>query len=250
MMTSPLYKGLGLANGMMPESGDPDPVPGSKVTLPGFPGIPLYVPKDTKHLMISDTRKINPATGQPFKNAGSMSAKVNPDVVSAIARQALAKGVDPDTALAIALQETHMGNKNPEVGSAWSYFPDEGIADEYERGANSMVKAMMEKAAYAKQLGFDKKGEDFIWQAYNGYGKLKPMLSTNKVENYYGVPVTRDRPLDMAKNPVYGKTIISLRDELIKKNPEIQALIKKEMTAKKATPVQSPALAYSGSKEY
>ena len=249
-MTSPLYKGLGLASGMAPqEGGDPDPAPGSKVSIPGFPGMPLNVPKDIKHLMISDTRKINPATGQPFKKPGGMSAKVNPDVVSAIARQAINKGVDPDTALAIALQETHMGNFNEEVGSAWSYFPDEGIKDPYERGANSMVKAMKEKAAYAKQLGFDKKGEDFLWQAYNGYGKLKPRQSNAVSENYYEIPVTRQNPLDMAKNPVYGKTILSLRDELIKKNPEIQALIKKEMTSRKATPVQSPALAYSN-KEY
>lgn len=253
MINSPLYKNLGLAGGMdaLMGGGD-DPIPPRRraVIDNKFQDMPLYVPKDTQlKMLIQDSRKMNPATGQPFKTPGALTSNVNPNVVSLIARQALSKGVDPNTALAIALQETHMGNKNEDVGSAWSYLPDEGIDDPYEKGANSMVKALTEKLAYAKQLGYDKKGEAYALQAYNGYGKLKPQLSANQKEYYYGIPVTKDHPLNMAENPVYGKTIMSIRDEIIKKHPQIQALIKKEQEGRRDKPMQSPALAYADSKE-
>lgn len=253
---SPLYKGLGLPNGMEGLfSGDPEPkmkpantaVPA--VINPNAPDIPLYIPKDTvRPIQIQDARKINPATGQPFRKGGAMTANVNPNVVNAIIKQAMNKGVDPNTALAIALQETHMGNQNENVGSAWSTFPDEGIEDPYEQGANSMVKTLVDKLAYAKRLGYDKKGEAFALQAYNGYGKLTPRQTTgNPTEYFYEIPTTRSNPLNMAQNPVYGKTIMSLRDEIIKKNPELQALIKKAMTAKQGqqAPMQAPVMAYS-----
>jgi len=63
---------------------------------------------------------------------------------------------------------------------------------------------------------------------FNGMGKLFPRTKINGVsqpENYYGLRVTQDNPLDMRKNPVYGKTIQDLRDNVIKTSPEIQGLI-------------------------
>lgn len=250
---SPLFKGLGLASGMgAPETGGgSDPLSPFSETYAFKPKQAPLSAKQIAKLKIIDTRKINPANGQPFKKPGAMSASVNPNVVSAIIRQAVSKGVDPNTALAIAMQETHMGNKNENVGSAWSTFSDEGIDDPYEQGANSMVKALVDKLAYAKRLGYDKKGEAFALQAYNGYGKLKPQQTTgNPTEYFYEMPVTRSNPLNMAQNPVYGKTIMSLRDEVISKNPELQALIQKELAARQAQqkqqqPMQAPVLAYA-----
>lgn len=256
MMTSPLFRNLGLASGLDGLDGDP-PVKGASKFVPGntmlpsialedTPDMPLYKPKDSfVPIKISDTRKVNPATGQPFKKGAPMSANVNPRVASMIIDQAMKKGIDPNTALAIALQETHMGNKNENVGSAWSYLPDEGIEDPYEQGANSMMKAITEKMAYAKQLGYDKKGEAYALQAYNGYGKLIPRnTAPGAVESFYEIPTTRANPLNMAHNPVYGKNIISVRDEIIRRNPELQALVQKAMTKRKAPPMQAPVTAY------
>jgi hypothetical protein len=251
MMQSPLFQGLGLPSGLnaLTESEDPLPMPPSKsgqkrVVLPGFENMPLYKPEDTSILKINDARKINPATGQPFKNAGAMTAKVNPKYVSMVIKHAVNKGMDPNTALAIALQETKIGNLNENMGSAWSTFPDEGIDDPYEQGANSLVKALADKLSYAKRLGYDKKGEAYALQAYNGYGKLVPQnTAPGAVQSFYEVPVSRSKPLNMAENPVYGKTIMSLRDEVVKGNPELQALIKKELASRKNEPLQAPVLA-------
>jgi hypothetical protein len=259
---SPLFQNLGLASGMnpldAPETGDPKPgaaklpaqpvlpAPGAKVVIPGAADMPLYKPEDTVHLKIQDTRKVNPATGQPFKDGGPMTTAVNPKYASYIIKHALSKGVDPNTALAIGLQETKMGNMNENMGSAWGTFADEGIEDPYEQGANTMVKALADKLAYAKRLGYDKKGEAYSLQAYNGYGKLKPQnTDPNATESFYGIPVTHKNPLNMATNPVYGKTIMSLRDEIIKKNPELQKLIQQAMAVNRTTPMTAPALAYN-----
>ncbi len=237
-MNSALFKGLGMASGLDGLNAE-DPVPAGK--------LPLYVPKDTRRLKIQDLRKFNPATGQPWKGDAPMSASVNPDVIDYVIKQAMNKGVDPNTALAIALQETKLGNLNEDVGSAWATLPDSGITNPYEQGANSMVKALVDKLDYAKRLGYDKKGEAFALQAYNGYGKLMPRgagAGVPTTEYYYGIPTTRANPLNMATNPVYGKTIMSVRDEIIKKHPEIQKAIQKAMASRKAQPMESPALAY------
>lgn len=240
-MNSALFKSLGMASGLDGLNAE-DPVP------PGGEKLPLYVPKDTRRLKIQDLRKLNPATGQPWKGDAPMSASVNPDVIDFVIKQAMNKGVDPNTALAIALQETKLGNLNEDVGSAWATLPDQGIENPYEQGANSMVKALADKLDYAKRLGYDKKGEAFALQAYNGYGKLMPRgvgAGVPTTEYYYGIPTTRSNPLNMATNPVYGKTVMSVRDEIIKKHPEIQKAIQKAMASRKTVPMQSPALAYT-----
>lgn len=250
MIGSSLFKNLGLASGMDGlASGDPVPPPGSKVVLPGAEDMPLYTPKDTRKLKIEDLRKINPATGAPFKQGGAMSASVNADVVNHIINQSLAKGIDPNTALAIAMQETKMGNLNENIGSAWSTFPDSGIEDPYEQGANSMMKALVDKLDYAKRLGYDKKGEAYALQAYNGYGKLMPQnTAPGAVESFYEIPVSRKNPLNMATNPVYGKTIMSLRDEVIKKHPDLQKMIQQATAKRKAKPMAAPGVAYASTK--
>lgn len=250
MITSPLFKNLGMASGLGGVGpSDPDPTnpfsSASPYALNPIQSLPAPIEKAIAKMQIRDTRRINPATGAPFKNIGANSADVNPEVAKFVIKQAMNKGVDPNTALAIALQETKMGNLNENLGSAWSTFPDEGISDPYEQGANTLVKALKDKLAYAKQLGYDKKGEAYALQAYNGYGKLFPKnTNKNATEYYYGIPVSHQNPLNMAKNPIYGKNIISVRDEIIKKHPQLQELIKAEMASRQKA-MQSPALAYA-----
>lgn len=187
--------------------------------------IPLYVPKDTiRKVKLEDKRKMNPATNTPYKIPGGQTASADIPTLTAIIAHAKAKGIDPYTALAIAHQETKYGKEHKNLGSAWMTYPDEGITDELEQNANMLAKAIKEKLAYAKQLGFDKKGEEYALQAYNGYGKVFPRFQ-GESDSFYGIPITRNKPLNMRENPVYGRTIKSLRDEIIKKNPEIIDLV-------------------------
>ncbi len=62
---------------------------------------------------------------------------------------------------------------------------------------------------------------------YNGMGKLGVQRMNGKPTptKYYGLDVTEKAPLDLKKNPLYGKTIQDLRDNVIKKNPRIQKLL-------------------------
>jgi hypothetical protein len=200
----------------------PKPVSGS---------LPLYKPKDVNIIQIDDKRELNPATGQPFKVKGTKSIKANQEDISAIVSQAKSLGVDPYTALAVALQETEIGRLDPNYGSAWATFPDEGIEDEKQQNANILAKTIKEKLAYAKELKSKGKigdGEAFELQAYNGLGVLKPRLEVEgklQGESYYGLPVTEKNPLDLRKNPVYGKYIMQLRDEVLKSNPMIRKIV-------------------------
>lgn len=196
------------------------------------PPITLYKPTDTTRLIqLQDKRSINPATGTPYKTPGSKGIKTNEEDVKAIIAHAKAKGVDPRTALAIALQETNIGQLNPNYGSAWSTFADEGLPEGRDAYANVLAKAIKEKMSYANELrgkGILPKGEEYDLQTYNGLGKLSPTASIGgQVQNasYYGIPVTAHSPLDLKKNPAYGKIVRQLRDEVIGNNADISRLI-------------------------
>lgn len=196
-----------------------------------IPGQPAVAAPPVNRLSFTDNRTINPATGKPFKSGkGGKSASADEDTLTAIISHAKAKGVDPYDALAIALQETEFGRLDPNYGSAWSTFADDGIEGERDQNANILAKALKEKLSYAKKLGLDKKGEAHMLQVYNGYGVLKPTMKIGdkwQDASYYEIPVTSDQPLDLRQNPAYGKTVISLRDEILKKDKRIAALIEK-----------------------
>jgi hypothetical protein len=197
------------------------------------PPLKLYKPKDTiKYVQIDDKRKINPATGKPFKKIGSKSVKVGPQEIQNIIGQAKAQGVNPLTALAVALQETNLGQSDDNLGHVigkdnWKNLP-KGLPEDQE-AAFMLVSTLKNKLALAKRLGYDKKGEDFALQAYNGYGNLYPSTEADyhggNQPSFYEIPVSKKKPLKLSENPAYGKTIISLRDELLKNNDTINELI-------------------------
>lgn len=198
----------------------------------GDSGIKLYKPTDTTRLIqLNDNRKINPATGTPYKTPGSKGIKANQEDVTTIIAHAKANGIDPKTALAIALQETNIGQLDPNYGSAWSTFADQGMPEGRHQYANVLAKAIKEKMAYATELrkkGILPEGEEYDLQTYNGLGMLRPTASVggkSQDASYYGIPVTSQHPLDLKKNPAYGKVVRQLRDEVIANNPEILKLI-------------------------
>lgn len=217
---------------VIPPTGGPGPVPPKK--NPGF-------------LDIQDARKISPTTGKPFKEMGGKTVNADPAILKAIIAHAKAKGLNPYDALAIAMQETEFGKRDPNWGRAYSYDPDKGIdpKDINNIEASRLTNALKEKVAYAAQLqksGKIKPGESYALQAYNGYGDLRKNLMEvggKKVpQNYYGVPVTGDTPMLMSQNPLYGKTVISLRDEILKKHPGVKQLV--DTTPAYAAPGTAP----------
>lgn len=217
-MQSPLFKGLGVSSGLSvkPEGND-DP-------------LPLYKPKDTTIINLEDKRKNNPVTGLPFKTGQNKSLKIDQGVVSDIIAHSKANGIDPYTALAVSYQESGLDknrpfNLNPDFYGKAFGGPEEGV--------NSLVKQLQ----YAKSLqnkGTIPEGEEFYLQGNNGYGKIKKgHQDLEGSRSIYGMPIP-DEGIDFAKKPLYGKTIMSLRDEILKNNPQIKSLIENTPAYKKA----------------
>lgn len=182
----------------------------------------LVLPPDTvKKIRLNDMRKINPSTGKPFLSTGNKTIDVDPDVVKNIIHEAKAKGIDPYTALAISYQENHLDknapfNLNPQVYGTPTGGPKKG------------VETIFSQLQYAKGLqdkGLISPGEDYLLQGYNGYGKIHKGHADLEGSNHiYGYPIP-DEGIDFRHNPLYGKTIISLRDEILKKHPDIIKMV-------------------------
>lgn len=176
------------------------------------------------HLTIKDTRKIDAASNTPITHKNRKDAKVNPGLVKNIIREAKFQGVDPYTALAIAYQESDLGA----IETFDNPFQVLEITTKDKDLVKKGVSFLKEKINYGKKLG--KKTEEEILQSYNGYGKIKPYRRTANGplldRKMYGIDVTNG--LDMSKNPVYGKRIIDLRDNVLKTHPEIVKLVDSE----------------------
>lgn len=194
---------------------------------------PFVKPKEIEKVEFQDNRKINPVTGKPFKKPGTRNSSTTDDVIKTIVSHAKAQNVDPYTALAVSLQETNFGQGNDDYGHIINDSPltreKYGNLSNQDWYGAALASTINEKLAYGKQLGYDKKGEDYQLQAYNGYGKLTPNTESNYYErqtpSFYGVPVSKNKPLDLSKNPAWGKTVISLRDSVIKPNPRLKEII-------------------------
>lgn len=219
----------------MQQGGIPPMVPG-----PSSGTVTIYQPQDViKTIRLEDKRKINPATGKPFQKTGTKSTTVKEGDVKKIVAHAKAQGVDPYTILAITLQESNINAKDGDFGHVdevdQSNIPN-SVPDE-ELNKYIISRAFKDKMEYANTLikqGKLPNTEAYRIQAYNGLGKLFPGTEDWNGRNraFYEIPVTNRNPLDLRKNPAYGKTIISLRDSVIKTNPDIVKAIEQAEAAK------------------
>ncbi len=82
--------------------------------------------------------------------------------------------------------------------------------------AEFAAKVLKMKMDYANRLGMNQDEAQQL-QAWNGYGKIG-----EGIKKGYGMDTSN---LDTKTNPVYGKRIIDLRENVIKKNPEIMRMI-------------------------
>ena len=201
--------------------GGGDPVPKAAVAVPGADGMPLYIPQDTRNIKINDTRQFNPTTGNPLGDRERKTVNTDPELIKNIVAHAKAKGIDPLTALAISYQETGLNkdapfNLNPDVYGKPTGGPQEG------------VQSMVGQFQYAKDLqkrGIVPNTEEYLLQGYNGYGRIsKGHADLEGASRIYGYPIPAEG-INLGKNPLYGKTVISLR-ELLKNHPQIQDIVK------------------------
>ncbi len=202
-------------------------------------------------IKIKDRRKIDYVSKKPIGEKNNLSGEYDEEIVDRIIKSAKAHNIDPYTALAMGLQETQLGQgrfkNNPlHFNTVESFSADNKFID-------TSMKYLVEKFDYAKKL--NKKGEADIIQSWNGYGKypldydligfenyinnnnidIMDDKAVNKVKNQFIIPtnaygriITKDNPLDMNKEPVYGQKILDIRDNILKKDPLISRKIKKD----------------------
>lgn len=171
---------------------------------PSPPTTDMQAPKYVYDIDVFDNRP----------NGTKINAKTNANIIKDIVKEAKLAGIDPYTALAMSMQETGLGN-------GWVDNPFHLSTPKTENTVRESMQFLKDKFIYAKRLG--KKTEPEILQAWNGYGKITPK-SEYGGNWYYGVDVSKN-PIDMNKTPVYGNRIIDLRENVIKKNPQIIKMV-------------------------
>ena len=167
---------------------------------------------------LKDTRKVRATTGEKINpNVDLKADKYNKAIIDNIIKKAKAVGVDPSTMLAIALQETNFGKTDSNLGH---------VKKGYKGYPYSYIDFYKQKLNEAKF-----KDELLQIQYYNGLGTVYPETEEDyhgyEMQKIYGVPLPASG-INMRKNPLYGKQIIDLRDNVILKNPYIQKALKQK----------------------
>lgn len=180
-----------------------------------FSGLGQNEPSDGGKLKIVDSRKTDPITKKNVQDSGRLNADASTEIINHIINAANKYGVDPYTALAIAHQETGLA-----AGGDTEWNPFHLLDNRADDLISDGMRQLKDKFEYARKLG--KKDEADVIQAFNGYGKIG-VGTEGYGKKFYGLDVTQ--PLDMNKNPVYGKRIIDIRDNILKMNPEIVKLV-------------------------
>lgn len=198
-----------------------------------------WMPGDEK-IKISDKRTMNAAANSAIRpNKDLVGGKYDADRISNIASVAKLYGIDPNLLLSIDLQETGFGTIGEDPGSeSIGHTKGYNLSDlktPSKRGSDEDVfddrydffaRAYLEKMAEGKRQGLTDSLD--IIQNYNGRGIITPKTE-NKYHGFdmkeiYGVPLPT-KGISMKQNPLYGKRIFDLRENVIKQNPDLQRLI-------------------------
>jgi len=175
--------------------------------------------KDSKSptFYLEDKRTVRATSNKPINpNIDLMHGNYNRIVAARINEIARKQGVDPATALAVALQESHFGKLDANIGQVNGEIDNPYV----------YLSVLKNKLKLAEKAGAP--NEATALQYYNGLGKLFKDTEANyrgyNAGKYYGVSVPA-AGLDLKQNPLYGKQIIDLRENVIKKNPYLDSLI-------------------------
>lgn len=224
--------------------------------------IPFVQPKT--QVKVKDTRSISATTGKKIDpNKDLVTGNYNTDRISHIIESAKRYNVDPYTLLAMDLQETGLGQgkrilrdrkgipEDSNIPVDVGHLLDSGrgfsipskisskflYKDALDIGyttpeinkivsSDDFTRAYITKINNAKRQGLTDEADQI--QNYNGRGKVFPSTEAGyhgfNMKNIYGVPVPQEG-INMKQNPLYGKRILDLRDNVIKGNPQIADLV-------------------------
>lgn len=186
----------------------------SGVTI-GQSEVPVIIP-------VKDTRIKDLVTQQSVSDKSRLHVNIDSSQAKHIITKAKEYGIDPYTALAMVYQETGFKEEysdNPfNLLSGGRLNPDTADQDFIDLS----MQEMLDKQKLAERLG--KKTDEEIIQAWNGYGKIGGNSFSGTTKKAYGLDVSNE-PLDMNEDPVYGRRVVDIRDNILKQNPEIVKLV-------------------------
>ena len=168
-----------------------------------------------------DTRTNDPVVpGKKLEATRKHDVKgVSREELMKMVNQAKKLNTDPSTAITTALWETNMGQTDPNlVHDLYQIAPTEEGLEGFDAQADMAMQAINRQLALGKRLHpngpFYKQ-----MQAMQGYGKIYPHTERGyyKHDNqaFFGIPVSKDKPLDTSKVFPYGKTIENFRDSVV-----------------------------------
>lgn len=187
-----------------------------------FNGIKPQDKTDYSVIPVKDARITDSVTNKPVAESSRLHVNIDPAQAKHIVEKAKEYGIDPYTALAVAYQETGFKDEykdNPfNLLSGGRYNPDTAGSDLVDLS----MQTMLDKKKIADSLG--KKTDEEVIQAWNGYGKISNTSFGGTVKKVYGIDVT-ENTIDMGKDPIYGKRVVDIRDNILKQNPDIIKLV-------------------------
>jgi hypothetical protein len=193
----------------------------------------IVMPRDYE---LKDNRKINATTGKEINpNRDLIGGKYPSERILNIVKAAKRYNQDPYDLLAVDLQETGLGTSkragNENIGHGRmnmdELIPTKMGSDDESDSYDMFARAFTTKMQYADKLGI--KDPYTKMQVYNGLGKITP--NTEKgyhgfaMQSIYGVPLPKEG-IDMRKNPLYGKRVLDLRDNVLRKDEQLANYIK------------------------
>lgn len=171
-------------------------------------------------IYINDPRKVRLTTGVAIDpKRDLMSGSYDKNIMIDIIKKAKKRNIDPYVGLAIGMQESGLGKIDGNIGHTLDSNRKVDPVSRY-------LDIYLQKQKEADRLGITDPYSRI--QLYNGWGKIFPGTEQKyhgfKMKKIYGVPVPAGG-LDLRKNPLYGKQIIDIMDNILKKNPEIIKLV-------------------------
>jgi hypothetical protein len=176
---------------------------------------------DPRTLNIVDPRKKMATTNQPLRpNSDLVGGKYNSYHLDNLIHEAKRQGLSKKDIMnlsAMGFQETKWAKTDPNIGHVLRKGLDPGSFNQYE----DFVDAYKAKMKEADRLGI--KDPVMRLQVYNGMGTVTPKTEKDyhgfEMQKIYGVPIPKGG-INMKKNPLYGKQVTDIRDNVLAKNPE------------------------------
>ena len=173
---------------------------------------------NTRTLNIVDPRKKLATTNQPLRpNSDLVGGKYSSKHLDRLIQEAKRQGMSKQDIMnlsAMGFQETKWGKTDGNIGHVMG---DWGGDDDYQLFINAYNAKMKE----ADRLGITDPAMRL--QVYNGLGTITPSTEKDyhgfEMQKIYGVPIPKGE-ISMKKNPLYGKQVLDIRDNVLAKNPE------------------------------